>query len=227
MPHKSRNLFALMALALMLAHAAPATAQEPSREMITSLKRAVVIVTTYDDRGTGLLQGSGFFITPAQIVTNLHVVKGASLIRIKTFAGTTITVQSVVATDPNSDLALLQISTPCPDATTLQVEYATPVEGEPIIVLSNPQGSHWKLTRGLVGPIWDFADVGPRMQITASVLPGSSGGPVLNQQGHVIGIAAMHTGSADDLNFAVPAERLKALQTSANRSTIRISVAGN
>jgi S1-C subfamily serine protease len=220
-----RFITGLAAILSVFLAASPITAHEPSKKE-ASLKRAVVIVNTYDERGRPLLQGSGFFITPDRIVTNLHVLKNASLIRIETFAGKTITVQTVVATDPGSDLALLQMNATCTD-TTLQVEDATPVEGESIIVLSNPEGSHWKITRGQVGPIWEFENVGKRMQITASILPGSSGGPVLNQKGHVIGIAVMHTGSADDLNFAVPAERLKVLQASASAAGNRAAAMAN
>ncbi len=102
----------------------------------------------------------------------------------------------------------------------LQVESATPAEGESIILLSNPQGSHWKVSHGRVGRLWLFDSIGSRLQITADIFPGSSGGPVLNQQGQVVGIAVMRMDSADDLNFAVPAGNLRTLQASA-------SVAGN
>ena len=216
-----------MALALLFARAPTTRAQQPSDKVIGQLKRAVVIVTTYDDRGRAQFQGSGFFITPERIVTNLHVIKHASRIRIKTFAGKTVTVQTVLATNANADLALLQISGPCPDVTTVEMEYETPAEGESITVISNPQGSHWKVTRGQAGAIWEFEDSGKRMQITASILPGSSGGPVFNQQGHVIGIAVMHTSSGEDFNFAVPAASLKALQAAASSATNRASIQSN
>ena len=202
-------VFVFFAASLVIAH-------EPSREKIESLKRAVVIVTTYDDRGCPLLQGSGFFITPDRIVTNLHVISHASEIRIKTFAGKTFTIKTVIATDGSADLALMQMDAPCPNATTLQVEDESPLEGESIILLSNPQGSHWKVTPGRVGRVWQFENIGRRMQITAGVFPGSSGGPVLNRQGNVVGIAVMRMDSADNLNFAVPAESLRTLQVSAS-----------
>lgn len=224
--NSGRIVRSLLIVALLFVSSSIASAQQPSQEMIARMKRAVVIVTSYDERAKPVVQGSGFFIAPDRIVTNLHVIKHASLIRIRTFAGKTITVQTVVATDASSDLALLQMNAPCTD-TTLQVEDTTPVEGESIIVVSNPQASHWKITRGQLGPIWEFEGTGRRMQITASILPGSSGGPVLNQQGHVIGIAAMHTGSADDLNFAVPAESLKALQASAGVASNRAVTLAN
>ena len=214
--HPVRLMTGLMAAVFVFFAASLITAREPSKEKIASFKRAVVIVTTYDDQGKPLLQGSGFFVTPDCIVTNLHVISHASEIRIETFTGKTFTVQTIVATDAGSDLALLQMEAPCPNATTLQVEDESPTEGESIILLSNPQGSHWKVTHGRVGRIWQFEGIGRRMQITAGIFPGSSGGPVLNEQGQVVGIAVMRLGSADNLNFAVPAESLKTLQASAS-----------
>ena len=74
--------------------------------------------------------------------------------------------------------------------------------------------------------MWNLAGNGKRLQITASLQPGSSGGPVLNQQGRVIGIAALHIWSDDDLDFAVPAENLKALQASARVATSHASAPG-
>ena len=194
--------------------------------MLAHLKRAVVIVTTYDDHGKPLLQGSGFFITPKRIVTSLHVINDAGSIRIETFAGQTFPVVSVAATDADSDLALLQVSAPCPGTRTLRLEDAAPVEGDPIIVLGNPQGFRWKTTRGRVGTMWLMAGNGCRLQITASLRPGSSGSPVLNRQGRVIGIAAMHLQGDYELDFAVPAENLKTLQTSASIATARTAALG-
>jgi hypothetical protein len=214
--HPVRLRMGLFAAVVVCFAASLVTAHDPFTEKMASLKRAVVIVTTYDDHGCPFLQGSGFFIASDRIVTNLHVISHASEIRIKTFAGKTFTVQAVLATDGSADLALLKMDIPCPDATTLQVEDESPIEGESIILLSNPQGSHWKVTHGRVGRIWQFESIGRRMQITAGVFPGSSGGPVLNQQGQVIGIAVMHIGSADELNFAVPAESLITLEAAAS-----------
>ncbi|MDQ2922210.1 MAG: serine protease [Acidobacteriota bacterium] len=214
----------LFALAPIVA--AQTAFQENSAEKISLLRRAVVIVTTVDRQGRPLLQGSGFFIAADRIVTNMHVIKDAGLIRIETFDGNTSTVHNVVAVNEKEDLALLQMEAPKADATVLQLADSAPVEGEAIVVMSNPRGSQWKLTRGRVGPIWEFKGTGKRIQITASILPGSSGGPVVNKEGHVVGIAVMHLESTDDLNFAVPAESLKALQASTSIATFRAFPSG-
>jgi S1-C subfamily serine protease len=206
----------LTSIAILLAAtcfaAASVSTHEPSAGEIAQLKRAVVVVTTYDNRGKPLFQGSGFFIDQAQVVTSLHVIKGASQVRIETFAGTTATVQSISATNETADLALLQIAQPCPNCAVLQLAAAS-VEGEAITLISNPEGSRWQVSRGSVGALWEFGGIGTLLQITAAILPGSSGGPVVNARGQVIGVASLHINSADDLNFAVPVENLKALQT--------------
>lgn len=213
----------LISIAIFLAVAffAPnsISAHESLPNQIAQLKQAVVLITTYDDQGKPLLQGSGFFIDQEQVVTNLHVIKGASQIRLETFAGTTTTVQSVLATNENNDLALLRIAQPCPNSAILQLVAEPPAEGESIVLISNPQGSRWKVTRGNVGALWEFAGIGTRLQITAAISPGSSGGPVVNERGQVIGIASLHANSADDLNFAVPVESLRDLQALARLKT--------
>jgi len=185
---------------------------EPSAEMLARVKRAVVLITTYDQRGTPEKQGSGFFLTADRVVTNLHVINTASQIRISTFTGKTFTVDLILAADKNSDLALLQLNATCSDATALALAEVEPLEGAPVMLVSNPLGAHWCVTAGEVGPPWSFFEIGERLQITADVLPGSSGGPVLNLEGRVIGIAVMHVESNDNLNFAVPVARLKELQ---------------
>jgi S1-C subfamily serine protease len=216
--HLSDWQSSLTVLLFLFALATPIAVQckipEPSPGKIGLLKRAVVIVTTLDREGKPLLQGSGFFTAADRIVTNLHVIKGAGVIRIQSFDGKTTTVRKVVAVDELDDLALLQLEARHVDAAVLQLADSVPIEGEAIVVMSNPPDSQWKLTQGRVGPIWQFKGTGKRIQITASIFPGSSGGPVVNNEGDVVGIAVMHFEGDDELNFAVPARSLKALQAS-------------
>lgn len=224
---KSYPGIAVFLFALASSVAAQTALPGNSDEKITLFRRAVVIITTLDAQGKPLLQGSGFFIAADRIVTNMHVIKDAELIRIETFDGHTCAVQSVIAVDENADLALLQMAAPFAGATFLQLSDAAPVEGEAIVVVSNPRGYQWRVTHGRVGPIWKFKGTGKRVQITAAILPGSSGGPVVNKNGRVVGVAVMHLeSSTDNLNFAVPVESLKALQASTSMATFRPSTSG-
>ena len=225
--HVAGGLSALIAIAVLTICASGVTAQESSDGAITRLKNAVVIVTTYDSHGTPLLQGSGFFIDTDQVATNLHVIKNARQIRVETFSRTTSTVTTILATDEKSDLALLRLDSPFPQLTVLSLRTTAPAEGDSITVISNPQGSQWKVTRGSTGLLWEFHGLGERLQITASVLPGSSGGPVIDAGGEVVGIASMYFNSIENLSFAVPVSRLQALQLKAQNVQARLTGFGN
>lgn len=225
--HVSGSLSALIATASLLLFASLASAQESSVEQILRLKKAVVVVTTYDTHGVPLLQGSGFFIDSDQVATNFHVIKNASRIRVETFDRSTSTVTSVLAVDEKSDLALLRLDSPSPQSTILMLKAKAAAEGDSITVISNPQGAQWKVTRGSAGLLWEFHGMGERLQITAAVLPGSSGGPVLDAGGEVVGIASMYFNSIENLSFAVPVERLHALQLKAHNVQARLTSFGN
>jgi S1-C subfamily serine protease len=189
------------------------TAQTPHSELVAHAKRSVVLITTYDANGQPEKQASGFFLAKDRVATNAHVVETASRIQIKTFDGKTVFASSVVAMDKTSDLALLQLSEPVVDATPLELAEVTPVAGQSLLLVSNPAGAPGKVSFGVVGASWKFVNFGERMQITARVAAGSSGAPVLNFEGRVIGVAVMHVESTENLSFAIPVARLRSLQS--------------
>jgi S1-C subfamily serine protease len=224
-PDQSHWQIGLKVLAFLIASSSFVAAQSAkptdSAETIAKLKRAVVIVSTEDKQHQALLQGSGFFISADLIVTNMHVIRGAGFITIKTFEGISRNLQNVIAVNEKEDLALLQLEKPEANVEVLQLADSVPAEGEAVMLMSNPRDCQWKLTQGRVGPIWQFQGTGKRIQITALILPGSSGGPVVNQEGRVVGIATMHMEGEDHLNFAVPAESLRALHASSVVAILR------
>jgi len=225
--HVSGSLSALIAIVVLLICGSLVSAQESTDGAIARLKNAVVIVTTYDSHGTPLLQGSGFFTDTDQVATNFHVIKNASRIRIEAFDRTTSTVSTILASDEKSDLALLRLDTSFPQSTVLSLKTTAPAEGDSITVISNPQGSQWKVTRGATGLLWEFHGLGERLQISAAISPGSSGGPVIDARGEVVGVATMYFKSIDNLSFAVPVERLHALQLKALNAQARVVGFGN
>ena len=182
--------YSLLLGAFVLPSAFPAFAQTSPQELVSQVKRAVVIVTTYDNQKKPLQQGSGFFISSNRIVTNFHVVESAKEIRIKTFTGETVSVVTVVAKDRQADLAILQSAAPCRETSSLQVANIFPATHESLVVVNNSKGPLWKVTVGKVAATWNFEDLGTKMQITATLAP-SSAGPVVHLQGHMMGIAAM------------------------------------
>jgi S1-C subfamily serine protease len=202
-------------LLLFLLVAPVRIAAERVDDRTSQARRSVVIVNTYDDRGAPLSQGTGFFVARDQIVTNCHVIKAARTIRIKTFSGKTNTVRAVIIANEQTDLALLRVENTEREVISLELDHADAIAGESVTLISNPVNSRWKISHGQVHQIWDFSNGGKRIEISAAVMPGSSGGPVINQQGRVIGVAVMHVTSADDLFFAIPSSSVLELQAAA------------
>ena len=205
-PSSSRRI----GIAAGLALAAPVVAQEPesltariARENLPS----VVTLIALDDRDQPLALGSGFFITrDGVIVTNAHVVGGAAkvLVRWRGQSGIAIKILNFAR---KYDLVTIQTtftSTPA----VLLADSDTAAVGQDIIVLGSPQGLEGTVSTGIIGGLRILAGV-RYLQITAPISPGSSGGPVFNSQGRVIGISTATSSKGQNLNFALPANLLR------------------
>src|SRR5687768_9787894 len=104
----------LVAVSLFLCSATPTIAQESLPELVRRVKPQVVAITTYDSQGEPLMTGSGFFLRPGQVITNLHVIRGAQRCEIKTLdgKGKVFPVAGLLAVDEEGDLALLSVEMP-------------------------------------------------------------------------------------------------------------------
>jgi S1-C subfamily serine protease len=151
------------------------------------------------------MQGSAFVVessgSTSQLLTSYHVVSDAwSTYRrsIRLTGQDTISVGEIVAVDAEADLALIEVSerwTPLPQAST------TPPPGTTVMVLGAPLGLDGTVTIGVLSTSHDGF-----LQLSAAISPGSSGGPVLDENGHVVGVVAWKfvERGAESLNFAVP-----------------------
>lgn len=200
--------------------AAPSTsiAASPSAELLLAqVKRAVVVVNSYDERGRVQSRGTGFFVGPGRIVTNLHVVGRAARVEVLTFDGCRESAAGVVALSQARDLALMQAAGSCGEATTLQFDTDAPRAGEEIFVVGNPQGHAWAVSRGWTLAVWESQDVGSLVRISAPIERGSSGSPVVNLRGRVVGVATLSLKGGEDSFFAVPSGEAARLRPSALR----------
>lgn len=197
--------------------AAPNEASAPSEPlpgMIDQVKRAVVVVNSFDARGRLISQGSGFFVRDGHVVTNLHVIGRASRVEVTTFGGQNLSVEGVVALEPTQDLALLQLEESPGELTALPVADVPLRAGEEVFVVSNPHGSPWEVSRGTALSSREFPELGRLVPITAPISQGSSGGPVVNLQGRVVGVATMGLRSSVEQYFALPGEYVAHLRPS-------------
>lgn len=209
-----RPLFMLFVLALAFAAAGASVArgQDFLPELVKRIKPSAVAIETFDARDNTIARGSGFFIAPDKIITNRHVIERSSRVEIHLLDGKKFPVKGVVAVDGEGDLALLQVDVPKQLAIPLPIVGSSPQEGESIVVIGNPYGLEGSVSNGIVSAVREISGYGKIIQITASISPGSSGSPVVNMLGQVVGVATLQAAEGQNLNFAVPAERISQLK---------------
>jgi len=203
----------------------PIRAQDLLPELVRRIKPSAVAIETYDSRGEKLSRGSGFFVEADRIVTNRHVLEGAYRAEVHSSGGTVFPVKGVLAVDAEGDIALLKIDAPTPSISALSLDKTSPQEGESVVVIGNPLGLEGSVTNGIVSAVRDIPTFGRIIQITAPISSGSSGSPVVNMQGQVIGIATLQITGGQSVNFAIPSERISQLQVATTMTSLAELVA--
>jgi serine protease Do len=176
------------------------------------------------DQRPGIRQGmgSGVIITQdGHILTNNHVVEGAETIRVSINAGRDFDAE-VVGTDPQSDLAVIQIKNPPDELNPLPFAQMDNVElGESVVAIGSPFGLSSTVTLGIVSAkgrqnigINDYEDF---IQTDAAINPGNSGGPLVNMSGEIVGINTAilsRSGGYQGIGFAIPAKMAQSIAQS-------------
>ena len=171
---------------------------------------ATVYLEMQDSNGLPLGFGSGFFIKPNLIATNYHVIAGAASGTAKLVGkSTTYKIEGFTATYKYNDLALLKVSASGINPLSIGNSDAVKI-GETVYVVGSPKGLEGTFSDGIISGRHGGAAKG-RLQMTAPISPGSSGGPVLNRKGEVIGVSFMILEGGQNLNFAIPSLYLKTL----------------
>ena len=101
-------------------------------------------------------------------------------------------------------MALLKVEAPANQVRPLSLDRTSPQEGESVVIIGNPFGLEGSVTNGIVSAVRDIPGFGRIIQITAPISPGSSGSPVVNMQGQVIGVATLQITGGQSVNFAIP-----------------------
>jgi tetratricopeptide (TPR) repeat protein len=182
-------------------------------DLVRRIKPSAVAIETFDSRGEKLSRGSGFFIAADRVVTNRHVIDNAFRAEVHSYNGSVYPVRGVIAVDAEGDLALLRVEAPANQVRPLLLDKTSPQEGESVVVIGNPFGLEGSVTNGIVSAVRDIPTFGRIIQITAPISPGSSGSPVVNMQGQVIGVATLQITGGQSVNFAIPSERISQLQS--------------
>ncbi|HMM49323.1 MAG TPA: trypsin-like peptidase domain-containing protein [Miltoncostaeaceae bacterium] len=168
----------------------------------------------------GAAQGSGVVIdTEGHILTNEHVVSGATRVRVTFASGSTVDAQ-VVGTDPSTDLALIRVDVPAGSLSPVPLGDSSAVKiGEPVLAIGNPFGYTGSASAGIVSGLGrsiqspNGFSVPDAIQTDAAVNHGNSGGALLNEAGELIGVPAQIADSGVNANvgvaFAIPSNTAK------------------
>jgi S1-C subfamily serine protease len=196
----------------------------PSVVVITDTRTQVVPPTFFtppQKQQVGAL-GSGFVIDrKGDIVTNDHVVQGATGIRIGFNGGATYPA-TIVGTDPSTDIAVVRVKAPASALQPLAFDDSSRVQvGNPVFAIGNPFGLDRTMTAGIVSAVGrdikapNGLAIPNAIQADAPINHGNSGGPLLDRFGRVVGISAQIEGGTVDGNvgigFAIPSETARSV----------------
>ncbi|MRR39229.1 serine protease, partial [bacterium] len=186
----------------------PPRAQESSTasRVFAGTSKSVLLLIVKSPDGVVLGQGTGFVVTGGRIVTNEHVVRAGDVF---IDLGPVKLPLKVERTDPLNDLALLTAAAEL-EMAPLPFAGAAPATGTTIYAIGNPAGLERSISAGIVSGVRNFRGR-QLLQISAPISPGSSGGPILNDSGEVVGVAVGILEKGQNLNFAVPAALVRGL----------------
>ena len=188
-----------------------------SQRLLPRVKYSVFTVYAEDEQGINFSTGSGFFISQEGVgVTNFHVLEGAYGGYIKDIKGQTFKIKDILDYSPNMDLVKFSIEKDnSQQIIPLSVSRQSPKQGEEIMNYSTPLGVFENtISTGIVSSVRKMKGYGSVVQITAPISHGSSGSPIINSSGNVVGIATFGYEAGQSLNFAVDAIQLQKLTRS-------------
>lgn len=165
--------------------------------------QSVVSVSTNTGQGSGAIINSKGYI-----VTNVHVISGASAIRATTYSGKIYNVDVIAGYDQAVDIAVLKIN--APDLKALDFGNSDDVKvGEKVIAAGNPAGLAFTVTEGIVSAFRTAPNGIKYIQTDVPINPGNSGGPLINIKGEIIGINNFKVGGFESLGFAISSNEVK------------------
>lgn len=182
----------------------PPAKELSSKEIAAIALENLVVIEPIGKDGKIFGIGSGFFILPNVIATNAHVIENAHSIQIRyPNSQKTDTASQIIAIDSTTDIALIR-TTDFTAAAPLKLGNADKVSiGSTIYTVGNPQGLEGTFTDGLLSNRQRMRGV-EILQISAPISQGSSGGPVLDSSGSVIGVSTAYIKRGQNLNLAIP-----------------------
>ncbi len=187
--------------------------ENTATQIATQNNQFIVYIENKDYTNTSKSRGSGFIAsTGGKVITNYHVIKDASTVTVKLNDGRVFTLNGVVNYDEARDIAVLQLPLYNIQSVTLGDSNKI-ANGNDIVVIGNPLGLENSVTTGVISAVSRVISNQIWIQFSAPVSPGSSGGPIFNSKGEVVGVVTSKIveEGVEGINFAVPINDVKLL----------------
>ena len=222
-PDCPRYLFLLLALLISGVHSAQGQtkSQSPASLIYEHCHSSVVVVFTLDKDNKLLGQGSGFIIAPNRVVTNHHVLAGATGAAVLFADGGTEVVEGFLADNQTRDIAIVAVKTGNRMPLKLGDELALK-QGDEVFAIGAPRGLDLSITNGIVSGFRTIQDQF-LLQSTAAIAPGSSGGPLFDSDGKVIGVTTSLLNDSPGIYFSVGIGDVTRIMRSASTLVLSIS----
>jgi S1-C subfamily serine protease len=192
-----------------------------ARKGVVEITVAAAAPTPFGGSQTQQAQGSGFvYDEQGHIVTNDHVVDGASSITVRFWNGETREAK-VVGSDASTDLAVLEVDAPASVLVPLTLGDSSVVQvGDSVVAIGSPFGLEGTVTSGIVSALHrqmtspnEFT-IDDSIQTDAAINHGNSGGPLVDARGRVIGVTSQiesDSGGSDGVGFAIPSNTTRSV----------------
>ncbi|TXT25956.1 MAG: hypothetical protein FD131_4415 [Rhodocyclaceae bacterium] len=199
----NRHLIITLAGSLLFANLVRAESDAVTRIAKESTP-GVVTIMALDSQGNLYAQGTGFIVSADGIVVTCHhVVADARFLAVKLPDGDLYDEVGITESDPRRDIAVLKIKATGLRSLVMGNSNNTEV-GQQVVAITSPKGLEHSVTDGRVSAIRDTGLGYKLFQVSVPVSEGSSGGPIFNSAGQVIGIASSQVIDGQNLNFAIP-----------------------
>lgn len=192
-------------------------------QLVSKIEKSIFTVFSINKDDQVFSQGSGFFIESSGIgITNYHVLDGAYKAQIRLSDGTIVPIENVCDYDQNADLVKFKVAESNVPYKALSLTNVIPMRGTQILSLSSPLGLEQTVSTGIVSAVRDNNTYGKIIQITAPISHGSSGSPIVNMKGEVLGVSTFGISEGQSLNFAVSTIEIRELTRNRNCSLYSI-----
>jgi len=199
---------------LLMVLSSSAIAASELTELVKAIRPAVATVVAYDVNSNVANIGTGFFIEPGGVlITNHHVLLGKFSAEIRTIDGSTFPIKTIIAENQATDLIKVRVEIPPEKVRWLPVSGDSPPVAEHVVVVGSPMGLEQSVSDGIVSSVREIPGLGTFYQMSAPISPGSSGSPVVNMEGKVVGVATFQFLQGQNLNFAVSGNSILDLKT--------------